>query len=77
MARSAARSCVRSGASPSFSASARYLALVPKTVTRSSAAMFHRIEGGLSGAPSNSTIVASAASPDTIQFHIIQLQVVK
>ena len=68
---------MRPGASPSFSASARYLALVPNTVTRSSAAMSHRIGGGASGAPSNSTTVAPTASAETIQFHIIQPHVVK
>ena len=50
------------GASPSFSASARYFALVPNTVIRSSAAMSHRIGGGASGAPSYSTTVAPTAS---------------
>jgi len=53
------------------------LALVPNTVTRSAAAMSHRIEGGVSGAPSYSTTVAPAASPETSQFHIIHPQVVK
>ncbi len=77
IARSAPRSWLRAGSRPSFSASARYLALVPKTVTRSRSAMSHRMVGGASGAPSNNTTVAPTASEDTTQFHIIQPQVVK
>ena len=49
----AVRSWVSIGLAPSFSESASHLALVPKTVTRSSAAMSHRIcRSRTSGAPS-------------------------
>jgi hypothetical protein len=54
------------------------LALVPKIVTRSSAAICHRAPAsGWNGLPSNSTSVAPLASPLISQFHIIQPQVVK
>jgi len=77
MARSGDRSWVRAGRSPSFSASARYFALVPNTVTRSRSAMSQRTVGGASGAPSYNTTVAPTARPETSQFHIIHPQVVK
>ena len=76
--RSAPRSKCAPGRTPSFSSTARYLALVPNTVTRSASAMRHSCAGsGASGAPSYSTSVAPTASPDTSQFHIIHPQVVK
>ena len=77
--RNAESSCVRRGTNPSFSDSARYFALVPNTLTRSSAASVQSIsgaEGGI-GAPSYRTIVAPLASAVTSQFHIIHPQVVK
>ena len=53
-------------------------ALVPNTVSCSSCAIFHRTRpSSQNGAPSYSSSVASAASPLTSQFHIIQPQVVK
>src|SRR5438034_7620775 len=62
MVRRADRSWVSAGRSPSFSARARYLALVPKTVTRSLATMVQSASGvGANGAPSYSTTVAPTA----------------
>ena len=78
MARNADRSKVAPGCTPSFSSTARYLALVPNTDTRSAAAMRHKMPAsGASGAPSYNTMVLPTASPDTSQFHIIHPQVVK
>ncbi len=55
-----------------------YLALVPKTSTRSRSARSQSTVGsGWNGEPSNRTSVSSTASPPTSQFHIIQPQVVK
>ena len=68
---------MRPGSSPSFSASARYFALVPNTVTCSLPAMSQRIVAGARGAPSNRTTAAPIARLETIQFHIIQPHVVK
>ncbi len=55
-----------------------YLALVPKTATRSSSAIFQSVSGpGWKGEPSKRTSVASEARAEASQFHIIQPQVVK
>jgi hypothetical protein len=77
MARNATTSWLH-GSTPSFSAIARYFALVPKTVIRSSSAIDQRLScSGANAAPSYSTTVAPTASELTSQFHIIHPHVVK
>ncbi len=76
--RSADRSCSRAGRSPSFSHVSRNFADVPNSVTDSSAASSQRgVDFHRTGAPSYTTTVASLASADASQFHIIQPVVVK
>jgi hypothetical protein len=75
--RTALRSWLRTGRTPAFSAAARYLALVPNTVTRSCCAMSNSSAGRTNGAPSYSTSVQPTASALASQFHIIQPVVVK
>ena len=66
-------------ATPAFLQASMYLALVPKTVTRSARGHVpeHVAGSGWKGEPSNRISVSSTARPPTSQFHIIQPQVVK
>ena len=78
IARTEERSVCVMGSKVLFSVEAMNFALVPKTLIRSSDAIFQSAPGsGWNGDPSNSTTVAPVASTLASQFHIIQPVVVK
>src|SRR5439155_27074847 len=71
------RSWSRFGRTPAARRALRYVALVPKIVTRSSATSFHMApRSGYAGLPSKSNTEAPTAREERSQFHIIQLHVV-